>query len=189
MLGLRHLAIAETFNLTLGLTVILIAVSQFNYGFDQQGFNTTQAMSAFDRQYGTYNPQTGKYALKTVWLSMFASLPLLGMAVGILFGSFVSSRFGRRMCIFSMSIWSLVATTIVITATSAKQILAGRVLVLFYVGMQLAVVPIYQAEITPRRARGFVVGTFQLSLGVSCRPPALRWRVFPFQGIEGITGH
>lgn len=44
--------------------------------------------------------------------------------------------------------------------------MAARVLAYIYVGMELAVVPIYQAEITPRRARGFVVGTYQLALAV-----------------------
>lgn len=33
--------------------------------------------------------------------------------------------------------------------------------------MELAVVPVFQSEITPRRARGFIVGTYQISLNVS----------------------
>lgn len=33
--------------------------------------------------------------------------------------------------------------------------------------MELAVVPVFQSEITPRRARGFIVGTYQTSLNVS----------------------
>lgn len=71
------------------------------------------------------------------------------------------------MCMFSMSIWSCVATTIIMTSRSRDQILAARILAYIYIGMELAVVPIYQSEITPQRARGFVVGTYQLSLAVS----------------------
>jgi MFS transporter, SP family, sugar:H+ symporter len=33
-----------------------------------------------------------------------------------------------------------------------------------YSGMELAVVPIYQVDITPKKTHGFVVGTYQLSL-------------------------
>lgn len=33
-----------------------------------------------------------------------------------------------------------------------------------YVGMELAVVPAFQSEIVPASARGFIVGTYQLSL-------------------------
>lgn len=35
-----------------------------------------------------------------------------------------------------------------------------------YVGMELSVVPVFQSEIVPTAARGFVVGTYQLSLTV-----------------------
>lgn len=79
----------------------------------------------------------------------------------------VSKRYGRRMCMFTMSVWSIVTTIIIVTSQNRDQILAARVLEYIYIGMELAVVPIFQAEITPKEARGFVVGTYQLSLAVS----------------------
>lgn len=75
MAFLGHLAIRETFNSSLTLTILLIAVSQFNLGFDQLGFSATQAMDAFERQFGTYNPVTEVYFLESWWLSLFTSLP------------------------------------------------------------------------------------------------------------------
>lgn len=39
-----------------------------------------------------------------------------------------------------------------------------------YIGMELAVVPIYQSEIVPARSRGFVVSTYQTSVIVSTFP-------------------
>ncbi|KAF5510567.1 High-affinity glucose transporter ght2 [Colletotrichum siamense] len=159
-----HLKLRKTFNRSLFTTVMLIAVSQFNFGFDQQGFNSTQAMDAFERQFGWYNPQKKVYYLESWWLSLFAGLPYIGFGIGILIGSSVSKRFGRRMCMFSMSVWSCIATTVIMTSKSRDQILAARILAYIYIGMELAVVPIYQSEITPQCARGFVVGTYQLSL-------------------------
>ncbi|KAF0325277.1 vegetative cell wall protein gp1 [Colletotrichum asianum] len=161
-----HLKLRKTFNRSLFTTVMLIAVSQFNFGFDQQGFNSTQAMDAFERQFGWYNPQKKVYYLESWWLSLFAGLPYIGFGIGILIGSSVSKRFGRRMCMFSMSVWSCIATTVIMTSKSRDQILAARILAYIYIGMELAVVPIYQSEITPQCARGFVVGTYQLSLAV-----------------------
>lgn len=35
-----------------------------------------------------------------------------------------------------------------------------------YIGMELAVVPVYQSEIVPAPVRGLVVGTYQLSINV-----------------------
>ncbi|KAL1904345.1 hypothetical protein Sste5344_009963 [Sporothrix stenoceras] len=139
----QHLSLRASFNTRLTLTVLLIAVSQFNFGFDQQGFSSTQAMDAFAKQFGKYNEAKGTYALPTVWVSMFNSFIYLGQATGVILGSYISRRFGRRMCVFVMSIWALVYV---------------------YIGMELSVVPIFQSEITPRQARGFVVGTYQTSL-------------------------
>jgi MFS transporter, SP family, sugar:H+ symporter len=82
MLGLGHLALRESFNRTLTLTVLLIAISQFNFGFDQQGFSSTQAMDAFDRQFGKWDPEKKKWYLPTVWLSFFNSFNYLGQAFG-----------------------------------------------------------------------------------------------------------
>ncbi|KAK1625733.1 general substrate transporter [Colletotrichum phormii] len=159
-----HLKLRQSFNRSLTSTILLIAVSQFNFGFDQQGFNSTQAMDAFERQFGWYNAKTKAYYLESWWLSLFA---------GILIGSTVSKRYGRRMCMFSMSIWSCVATKIIMTSRNRDQILAARILAYIYIGMELAVVPIDQSEITPQRARGFVVGTYQLSLAVRRHDEAL----------------
>lgn len=71
------------FNTRLALACILIAISSFNYGFDNQGFATTQAMDAFDKRFGDYNSRTKQYALDPAWLSLFNSLNYIGFAAGI----------------------------------------------------------------------------------------------------------
>jgi len=167
MLGFSHLRLRESFNTRLTLTCLLIAVSQFNFGFDQQGFSSTQSMNAFDKQFGEYNPKKKTWYLPTVWLSLFNGLQYFGFAAGIILGSWISKHYGRRMCMFTMSVWALVGATIVITSKTRDQIMAGRILNYLYIGMELSVVPIFQSEIAPARARGFIVGTYQLSLTVS----------------------
>lgn len=77
-----HLSLRQTFNRSLLSTIMLIAVSQFNFGFDQQGFNTTQAMDAFERQFGWYDPKKKVYYLESWWLSLFAGLPYIGFGIG-----------------------------------------------------------------------------------------------------------
>lgn len=93
---------------------------------------------------------------------------------------------------FTMSIYALIPATVVITSKTRGQILAGRILnckhgnslhfpYLYqvievtdlhpiqdvYIGFELSVVPVFQSEIVPGPARGFVVSTYQLSLNVS----------------------
>lgn len=36
-----------------------------------------------------------------------------------------------------------------------------------YIGMELSVVPVFQSEIAPTQIRGFMVGTYQLTIVVS----------------------
>jgi SP family sugar:H+ symporter-like MFS transporter len=82
MLGFGHLALRQTFNRRLLLTVLLITFSQFNFGFDQQGYSNTQAMDSFVRQFGVLDGKTNKYKLETTWLSYFNGFMYIGQAVG-----------------------------------------------------------------------------------------------------------
>ncbi|KAF7550904.1 hypothetical protein G7Z17_g5393 [Cylindrodendrum hubeiense] len=82
------------FNRRLALACALIAVSTFNYGFDNQAFASTQAMDAFDKQFGVWDEATGAYILEPSWLSLFNSLNYIGFAVvpadarGLMVGSY-----------------------------------------------------------------------------------------------------
>jgi SP family sugar:H+ symporter-like MFS transporter len=70
------------FNQRLALACSLIALSSFNYGFDNQAFATTQAMDSFTKKFGDYNAKTKKYVLNPVWLSLFNSLVYIGFGAG-----------------------------------------------------------------------------------------------------------
>jgi MFS family permease len=122
------LSITKHFNRRLFLSVLLISVSQFNYGFDNQAFAQTQAMEAFTQQFGSLDAKTKKYVLEPYWLSLFNSLPYVGFAIGLYIGSLASAKWGRRMAMFSMSIYALVSATIVVTAQTPGHIMAGRIL-------------------------------------------------------------
>ncbi|KAI0017873.1 general substrate transporter [Xylariomycetidae sp. FL0641] len=152
------------FNRRLALACSLIALSTFNYGFDNQAFATTQAMDAFDKQFGEYDADEGTWVLPPYWLSLFNSLNYIGFAGGVIIGSWVSAHYGRRMCMFLMSVYALVTATIAVTSNNKSQIMAARVLNYVYVGMELSVVPAFQSEIVPAAVRGLVVGTYQFSL-------------------------
>lgn len=72
------------FNQSLALAVTLVAISTFNYGFDNQAFATTQSMEPFIRQFGVYNATTKTFELEAYWLSLFGSLNYIGFAFGTL---------------------------------------------------------------------------------------------------------
>ncbi|KAL2879605.1 hypothetical protein SGCOL_005216 [Colletotrichum sp. CLE4] len=159
-MGLK--SITQHFNKRLFASVFLIAVSQFNYGFDNQAFTSTQAMDAFERQFGEYDDTTRQWKIPTYFLSLLNSLNYIGFAAGLVVGSLNSARFGRRTTMIVMSVYALISATVVVTSTTKEQILTPDV----YVGFELAVVPVYQSEIVPAPVRGMVVGTYQLSIGL-----------------------
>ncbi|KAJ4169633.1 hypothetical protein NW754_005785 [Fusarium falciforme] len=133
MTARKHgLDLRDTFNVRLTLTVLLIAFSQFNFGFEMSVFSGTQAMNYFEKQFGTWNPAARKHVLDPQWLSLFNSLPYISFMIGLLVGSYVSNRWGRRMCVFTMSIWAIIAAAIVVTAKNRDHLLAGRVLNCLY---------------------------------------------------------
>ncbi|KAM5439731.1 hypothetical protein MferCBS31731_004141 [Microsporum ferrugineum] len=160
-----HLAtVRAAFNRRLLLSCALIAFSQMNFGFDQVAFSTTQAMDAFEREFGVQNRKTKAFALEPTYLAMLNALPYLGFLGGLFLGSSVSARWGRRMVMFAMSVHAMVMVPITVTSRSKQQMLAARVLNYIYLGMELAVVPVFQAEIVPPQVRGAVVATYQLCI-------------------------
>lgn len=79
---IRQNRFSRHFTPRLALSVALIALSTFNYGFDNQGIATSQAMLAYKKQFGEYNPKTNTYAVPTYYLSLLNSLNFIGFAVG-----------------------------------------------------------------------------------------------------------
>ncbi len=73
---------ARNFTPRLALSVALIALSSGNYGFDNQGIATSQAMLPYKKQFGDYDPKTNTYAIPTYFLSLLNSLNFIGFAVG-----------------------------------------------------------------------------------------------------------
>ena len=73
--------LTKYFTKNLALACGLVSISTFNYAFDQQGFNSTQAMTAFAREFGVCNKR-GKCALEPYYLSLLNSLVYVGFAIG-----------------------------------------------------------------------------------------------------------
>lgn len=131
---------------------------------DQAAFSNTQAMDAFIKKFGVYNATTQAYAIQPYFLSFLNSFTYIGFAFGLVTGSMISRRFGRRACMMSMCVWAIIGATILVTSQSRAQILVGRIIAYIYIGMELAVVPVFQAELVPAHIRGFVIGTYQSGL-------------------------
>lgn len=115
------------------------------------------APTAFLKRFGSYNPKTHKHFFTATQLSLLNSLPRITFAAGIVAGGVLGERFGRRPIIFLMLTICLIGVVISYSATNYGQVLAGRMLVQGYIGMEGYVVPMFQAELAPAGVRGVVV--------------------------------
>lgn len=129
-------------------SVGVLVLSAFNYGFSDQAFASSQAMDSFTRQFGVYSEKTHKYKLEPLFKSLYNSLKaggqLLGLFLpfpshtllahcsfcpsGVFLGGYVSNTYGRRMCIFVMSVYALGSTSVVVSSETVAQIQAARAL-------------------------------------------------------------
>ncbi|KAJ6037086.1 general substrate transporter [Penicillium herquei] len=153
-------AISPTLLFSLGL----LALSAFNYGLSDQAFSSCQAMDAFINTFGKYNASEGKWAIPALDASLYNSLKAGGQIIGVFIGSWVSNRWGRRMCIFSMSIYALGSASVVVSSTTQAQLQTARALHYIYLGMQLAVIPTFLTELAPAKNRGGMGVIYWLSI-------------------------
>lgn len=64
-----------------------------------------------------------------------------------------------------MCFYAILGTLVCITSTTNKwQMVAGRIIANVYIGMELALVPVTQAELVPAPVRGATIGTYQTGL-------------------------
>ncbi|KAK8166911.1 sugar transporter [Phyllosticta citrichinensis] len=87
-----------------------------------------------------------------------------GSFAGALIAGFLSDRLGRKRAMeIAACIW-LVGSAIQCSAQNVAQLVAGRVINGFTVGIMSSQVPVYLAELSPGRIRGRIVGIQQWAI-------------------------
>lgn len=79
---LKRSRLFQHFTTRLAMSVGLIALSTLNFGFDNQGIATSQAMIPYKKQFGEYNPKKKEYEIPAYFLSLLNSLNFIGFAIG-----------------------------------------------------------------------------------------------------------
>ncbi|CAK7227493.1 hypothetical protein SBRCBS47491_006586 [Sporothrix bragantina] len=138
---------------------LLVSITVFNFGFDTTAYSTIQAMDPFIDRFGQCNSK-GKCSFTATHLSFLNSFPRITFGVGIIIGEMIGSRYGRRPVIVVYNVIALIGSIVSYTSKGYGQILAGRMIVFLYVGMEGWLVPMFQAEIVPAHMRGAVVVSY-----------------------------
>lgn len=66
------------------------------------------SLQGFVNQFGTYSPQTRKYAINSLHTSLLTSLAFIGKFIGCFFAGPAIEKYGHRTVFFGLSIISVI---------------------------------------------------------------------------------
>ncbi|KAJ5579803.1 general substrate transporter [Penicillium hispanicum] len=157
MAGWKDLRSFRQTSWNLGLAIIVMALSVFSFGFDNSVFSNIQAMDAYEKKFGSYDPQTKEWGFTAQHLAFLNALGLPAKCVGALLGGFIAERFGRRVSYIAMQFIVIAGIAVCYSAKNYGGALAGRIIVQLFVGWDNFLVPMFLAEISPTALRGAIV--------------------------------
>ncbi|OBA24250.1 hypothetical protein METBIDRAFT_36734 [Metschnikowia bicuspidata var. bicuspidata NRRL YB-4993] len=139
---------------------LVAAMGGFLYGYDTGLINGIMEMSYVKQEIPSNHTDFNVHerALVTAILSM-------GTFVGALAAPLISDSYGRKFSIIlSAAVIFNVGNTFQVAATDVAFLCAGRAISGLAVGILSAIVPLYQAEASPKWVRGSIVFTYQWAI-------------------------
>ncbi|EJD04873.1 general substrate transporter [Fomitiporia mediterranea MF3/22] len=139
---------------------LMVAVSNFQYGFDTGIVNGFQAMQGFLRVYGV-RTSSGQFTIEKTFQQLITSLLQVGLIISSVANGPLSARYGRRMSFAVASVLGCAGITIQILVTSQWPVYIGRLLLGLSNGLYVNATVLYISEIAPPHLRGLMVSIFQ----------------------------
>nr|QFR37084.1 MFS transporter [Cyberlindnera americana] len=152
---------AQRQSIAMSLAVgIIAALGGFIYGYDTGIVNSISEM-----KYVRYEFAGNKIAFTAKEQSIITAILSLGTFFGALSAPLLSDTFGRRFAILiSNFIIFIIGNICQISSTTIPLLCAGRFITGISVGIISAVVPLYQAEASPKFVRGAIISTYQWAI-------------------------
>lgn len=139
---------------------LVAAVGGFLYGYDTGLINDIMEMS-----YVKHAIPANKIAFTVHERALITAILSLGTFCGALVAPLISDRYGRKFSIILLSALIFnVGNVLQVSATDVALLCAGRAVLGLSVGILSAIVPLYQAEASPRWVRGSIVFTYQWAI-------------------------
>ncbi|TIC91854.1 Hexose transporter 2 [Colletotrichum higginsianum] len=145
----------QDLNWRLVLIGIVSSLGALGFGFDNGWWGGALGLSEFQRKYGPFDAELGRYVIPSDKLSVGTGTGSAGIIIGCVIAPIVTSKLGRKMAFMIMS--ALMTTGIVIEATALTsfwQLVVGRIVVYSGIGLASNCVPMYLSETSPGRVRG-----------------------------------
>ncbi|KAK9599918.1 hypothetical protein V6Z92_000009 [Aspergillus fumigatus] len=156
MTGYEHLSVMETIK-TFKLASLVCVAMAFSAATDgyQIGINASViANKDFVARFATEKSQNGSPALASSILSAWSSIMSCGQIVGMASLPFLSSRYGRKIAMYTY--WLILVGSVIAECTtrSWQGWLVAKLLAGIGVGCVQSTVPAYISEVAPTRIRG-----------------------------------
>ena len=146
----------------------LIALSQFQYGFDSAAVAGFQSVPGFLAVFGYPDPKNPiGFNLRTTVQTLIQSLMQVGGLMASIFIFKFGIRLSRRKGLWIACLLSVISAAIQIGITHTGALYVGRLILGLSNGFYLPHSVLYMGEISPAALRGSIVGmvTFQTSFG------------------------
>lgn len=139
---------------------LVAALGGFMYGYDTGLINSILEMDYVQR-----HVSANKVDFRVDERSLLTAVLSLGTFFGALFAPVISDQYGRKFSIIISSAFIFNVGNVLQLAALEKTLLCvGRAISGLAVGILSAIVPLYQAEASPRWVRGSVVYTYQWAI-------------------------
>ncbi|KAF2221228.1 general substrate transporter [Elsinoe ampelina] len=130
----------------------IAALGGFIYGVDSGIIATTLGHDTF--KVYMFGPARANASLTGAIVSVYNA----GQAIGGLTTGYLADAFSRRWTIFLSGVLAILGAALQAGAANVEMMIVGRLIAGIGCGIILSGVPVYLAEITPPKQRGFVVG-------------------------------
>ncbi|KAI0951244.1 hypothetical protein AcW1_008337 [Taiwanofungus camphoratus] len=139
-----------------------VCMGALMWGYDWQANAGLLSVPSFRRDFGY--EEGGQYVLAAHWQSAFNSLSSVGGMLGGFSLGYISDRFGRRFAVAFCCLISIVGIFVQFFTTPHKngQLLAGKFINGYALGMYVSVASSYCAEISPLPLRGIATASVNL---------------------------
>ncbi|KAI4863399.1 general substrate transporter [Hypoxylon rubiginosum] len=152
--------------LIIGIALVA-ALGGLIYGVDSGIIGTTLGQDTFKLY--MFGPTKANPALLGAIVSCYNA----GQAVGSASAGYLADKFSRKYTILLAAILAAGSAAIQAGSVNVGMMIAGRAIAGFACGQILSVVPIYIAEISPPKQRGFVVGL--QGMAIACGFAIANW--------------
>ncbi|GKZ88950.1 hypothetical protein CBS63078_5768 [Aspergillus niger] len=149
------------------VVAIFGSVSSAGFGFDQGWWASIMSSTQFTRVFGSYDPAQQAWSLSDRQQSLGTGLGYVGVILGLVCGTPLNEKFGRRNSLWLQSV--VVTAGVAIEAScqdSYAQFLVGKAVVYFAGGIASTVIPVYQGECAPQHLRGMMTSLYNAFLMV-----------------------